>query len=310
MRVALLRAPRDLAASLADTGDDVTLVRARRPPRFLTARRGYDEDLGLVPATMAELLRGGFDVAHAFSGVDAWAAVRARALGGPPVVFTLARAPLRQDLVARRYRLAMTVAAATGAERCSVLSARAAAAFRRYLLRDPDVVPRGVFCSEFAVDVPRAPEPTVLVSAGEATSSGEAESLLRPLRAELPNVRFVFPDGALATTDGAARAYASAWATLVPASPAGFEVGAIESLAAGTPVVAERPGPVPELVAGDGLGALFDRGDEAGLVGAVRETLSFGADSAAVAACRAHAVRWDWSRVVPLYQQLQESAAG
>jgi hypothetical protein len=259
---------------------------------------------------MVELLRGGFDVAHAFSGVDAWAAVRARALGGPPVVFTMERAPLRRDLVARRYRLAMTVGAATGAERCSVLSARAAVAFRRYLLRDPEVVPQGVLCSEFAVDVPRAPEPTVLVTAGEAASSGEVESLLSPLRAALPQVRFVVPDGAPAATDGAARAYASAWATLVPASPAGFEVAAIESLAAGTPVAVERPGPVPELVAGEGLGALFDRGDEDGLVGAVREALAFGADPAAVAACRAHAARWDWSRVVPLYRQLQRSAAG
>ena len=96
----------------------------------------------------------------------------------------------------------------------------------------------------------------------------------------------------------------------MPASPAGFEVAAIESLAAGTPVAVERPGPVPELVAGEGLGALFDRGDEDGLVGAVREALAFGADPAAVAACRAHAARWDWSRVVPLYRQLQRSAAG
>ena len=72
----------------------------------------------------------------------------------------------------------------------------------------------------------------------------------------------------------------SAGVELVIDAPAGLLIDADRA-------VAERPGPVPELVDGDGLGALFNRGDEDGLVRSVRETLALGTDSAAAAACSA-----------------------
>jgi hypothetical protein len=143
MRVALLDPtdqPDGLADALAQAGDDVAVVSGHPLPRALTDRRGYEEHLGTVPSMVAGLVRGGFDVAHAFDPASAWAAVIARRLGGPPVLFSLARAPTREWLVARRYRLAIAVRAAAEADACSVPSDAAAVAFRRYLLRKPNVV--------------------------------------------------------------------------------------------------------------------------------------------------------------------------
>jgi len=143
MRVALLDPtdqPDGLAAALAQAGDDVTVMSGHPLPRAFTDRRGYEEHLGTVPSMIAGLVRGGFDVAHAFHPASAWGAVLARRLGGPPVVFSLARTPTREWLVARRYRLAIAVRAAADADACSVQSDDAAQAFRRYLLCDPAVV--------------------------------------------------------------------------------------------------------------------------------------------------------------------------
>jgi len=143
MRVALLDPtdqPDGLADAIAQAGDDVAVVSGHPLPRAFTDRRGYEEHLGTVPSTVAGLVRGGFDVAHAFHPASAWAAVLARRLGGPPVIFSLARTPTRAWLVARRYRLAIAVKAAAEADACSAPSAEAAVAFRRYLLREPTVV--------------------------------------------------------------------------------------------------------------------------------------------------------------------------
>jgi hypothetical protein len=143
MRVALLDPtdqPDGLADALAQAGDEVTVVSGHPLPRAFTDRRGYEERLGTVPALVASLVRGGFDVAHAFHPASAWGAVLARRLGGPPVLFSLASPPTREWLVARRYRLAIAVKAAAEADACSVQSDDAAQAFRRYLLREPAVV--------------------------------------------------------------------------------------------------------------------------------------------------------------------------
>jgi hypothetical protein len=142
VRIALLHptGADPLARDLLAADADVTLLRGRPLPRLLTGRRGYDEQLGLVPTLALALVRDRFDVAHAFFAAGAWAATKARRLGGPPVIFTLTDPPTREQLVARRYRLALHTAAARAADACTVPSPAAAEAFTRYLLRAPELI--------------------------------------------------------------------------------------------------------------------------------------------------------------------------
>ena len=62
--------------------------RAWRPPALVAAAllRAYIETL---PASLARLRRGRFDVAHAFFPTDAYAAALLRGRGGPPFVFSI-----------------------------------------------------------------------------------------------------------------------------------------------------------------------------------------------------------------------------
>ncbi len=126
------------------TEDGVRLVRSWRPPDRLMARRAYEDYLATIPIQAWDLLRGEYDVAHAFHSVSAWAALQAQGRGGPPVVFTSTGITTRGYLVARRYRIEMNLTVAADSAACSVFSEAAAIPFERYLLRRPDVIPPGV----------------------------------------------------------------------------------------------------------------------------------------------------------------------
>jgi glycosyltransferase involved in cell wall biosynthesis len=113
-----------------------------------------------------------------------------------------------------------------------------------------------------------------------------------------------------ASTPELAGAYRSATATVLPADDEAFGLVLLESLAAGTPVVAARSGACPEIVDDERIGRLFDPGDPADLARAAGEALELAADPATAAACRAHARRWDWSVVVERYEALYAAAVG
>src|SRR5688500_192477 len=89
--------------------DGFRVVRAWRPPDRIMRRRAYEDYRGTIPAQAVGVLRGNFDVAHAFFPVSGWAALKARAAGGPPVVYSKLGIPTREYLVARRYRLQMNL---------------------------------------------------------------------------------------------------------------------------------------------------------------------------------------------------------
>ena len=72
------------------------MVRSYRPPTKPLHRRGYEYHLTNVPTAFARTLAGGYDVAHAFFLADAWAAVQAHAVGGPPVVYSFIGIPTRE----------------------------------------------------------------------------------------------------------------------------------------------------------------------------------------------------------------------
>lgn len=360
MRVALLhpsywpevrrgseRLVHDAAAGLAARGHDVTLVtshpgrrsigfedgfrvvRNRRPPSRRLNRRSHEHYLSNAPAAAWAAMRGDYDVIHAFFTVDAWAAAWARRHGGPPFVFSFHGIPTRRFLVARRERLPLLQKATESASAATVLSEVAAADYRRYLLRRPEVLPGGVFCSRFDVDVPRAREPTLVCAASLNDPRKRAPLLLRAfarLRERYPSARLLLagrtdpaqpaqrldlPQGAEwidgDRTDVLARAYASSWASVMPAVEEAFGLTLVESLAAGTPAVAARSGGCPDILSDENVGRLFTPDDEDDLLRALGEALELGSAGAG-AACRMRAREYDWSAILPRYERLYAAA--
>ncbi|MGI8805777.1 MAG: glycosyltransferase family 4 protein, partial [Thermoleophilaceae bacterium] len=110
-------------------------------------------------------------------------------------------------------------------------------------------------------------------------------------------------------SDDLARAYASAWASVLPSVEEAFGLVLVESLAAGTPVVAARSGASPEVLRGDTPAVLFEPDDEHALERALDEGLALAHRPGVREACRAAARAWDWSAVLPLYEALYEEAA-
>ena len=342
MRRGAERLVHDLAVWLAGAGHEVTILtthraagaeqlengvrvrRSWRPPDRLTRRRAYEDFLLTIPIQMRDLLSGEYDVAHSFFPVSAWAGLKARELGGPPLASTLTGIPTRGYLVGRRYRLSMNLQVARRAGSCSVLSQAAAQAFRRYLLREPEVIAPGVRCSDFAVDVERAERPTIVYSGSPADPRKrvpllfEAFDRVRSRRPEArlllagrrePTLEIALPAGVEWTagddTAELARTLASAHAAVLPAVEEGFGLVLAEALAAGTPVVAARSGAGPEIVT-ETVGRLFEPDDAVALAGALEAVLDMGdvRDD-----CRAHAAQWDWSAVGPRYEALARTAA-
>ena len=338
----------DLAVSLAAAGDEpvivtshpgagtrtvedgVEVIRARRPPEPHRLRF-YEHHLEHVPNVVWRLARERFDLAHAFYPSDAWAAVRAQRLGGPPVIFSFHGIPAREHLVARRGRIAIIKDAIAGAAATTVLSEAAAGPFRRYLLAQPRVLPGGVIARDFETAAERSPDPTLFCAASLGDPRKRADTLFAgftALRDRRPQARLLvarsrdpvmspepvtLPGGAewieVDRTADLARAYASAWASVLPAEHEAFGLVLVESLAAGTPVVAARSGACPEIVAGDEIGRLFEPGDAGDLARALDEALELAGDAGTAAACRRRARDFDWPRVVRRYRELYEEVA-
>jgi hypothetical protein len=126
----------------AEASEGVALVHPAGPPRLPVARF-YEDGLELAPAVIWRLVRGRFDLVHAFAPAFGWAAAQARRFGGPPFAYTFAGQLTREWLVERHYRLEMMLATAAVALACFVEDEATAGAFRRYLLRDPEVLAPG-----------------------------------------------------------------------------------------------------------------------------------------------------------------------
>ena len=154
-----------------------------------------------------------------------------------------------------------------------------------------DVIP--VFATYTAAD---------LVIAGD----GEYAAELRAIAAGMPNVRFV---GRLAP-DELSRYYRHAIATIVPSvCYETFGIVLIEAFRQGTPVIARRLGPFPEIVERSGGGELFHTIEE--LVLAMQRLQGDPAHRARLARAgfRAYVERWSESAVIPQYLDIVRRAA-
>lgn len=317
------------AATTSSVEDGIRVIRERRPPRPPGAKF-YEDHLASVPQRIRQLVRGPFDLAHALLPVEGWAAAQARRLGGPPFVLSIHGVLNREYLVHRRYRLEMLRTAVAGAAATSVLSEAAAEPFRRYALGDPLILPGGVVCADYAGERSPAAAPTLLCAASLGDPRKRGPLLLDAfarLRERTPGARLVLaggqdPYGARADgglgdgverleidrTDALARAYRSAWVTVLPSIDEAFGLVLLESLASGTPVVAARSGAAPDVAGGDGTGRLFEPDDEEDLARAMSEALDLSTAPGSAERCREHARRYDWDRVVESYERTYGSA--
>ncbi|MGH7504815.1 MAG: glycosyltransferase family 4 protein, partial [Longimicrobiales bacterium] len=142
----------------------------------------------------------------------------------------------------------------------------------------------------------RYPDADLLIA-----GDGEYGGTLRALGAGLPNVKFL---GRIAP-DALRALYAEAIALIVPSVCfETFGIILIEAFRQGTPVVARRIGPFPEIVETSGGGLLFERGEELpGILGRLQR----GAELRARLAANAYAsfqTLWTEEAVVPRYLEL------
>ena len=89
------------------------------------------------------LIRGHYDVAHAFSPSDALTALTWRRLGGGPVVFTCTESLDRDGLADRRLRLWVLEHAVQDADALVAATEESRAALARWLALDVAVIKSG-----------------------------------------------------------------------------------------------------------------------------------------------------------------------
>ncbi len=141
-----------------------------------------------------------------------------------------------------------------------------------------------------------------LLIAGDGTHGAQ----LRALAAGMPNVKFL---GRIAPDD-LRQYYQHAVALVVPSvCYETFGIVLIESFRQGTPVIARRLGPFPEIVEASGGGELFSTRDE--LLGAMRRLQGNPAhrEQLSRAGYAAYANRWSERVVVPQYLEIVRRAA-
>lgn len=336
------RLAHDLAVSLADRDHEVTLIashpggraesiedgvrviRTRRVPR-LPGLSWYDEHIDAAPALFADLVRGEYELVHALYPVDGWVARHAQRMTGTPYVLSIHGVLNREYLVRRRQRLEMLSSAATGAAAVSVLSPAAAEPMHRFALAEPVILPGGVIGSDYDGPISRPAVPTLLCPAALEDPRKRGELLFEAfgrLREQLGELELVLAGGGSAptavegvridvpaSTEELAVTYRSSSVTVLPSDDEAFGLVLIESLAAGTPVVASRAGGCVEIVTDERVGRLFEPGDADDMARALIEAIKLAADPKTAERCRKHARLWDWAEVVERYEAVYELVA-
>ena len=132
----------DIAATLRERGHDPVLIGGRGTPLdALPDRRGFTTPLTHLPATVRQLTTGRFDVAHAFSPQDAYAALRWRRRSGRPAVFSCPEPVERARLADRRLKLRFLRAALEESDAVIVHDERSREAAWRWLSLEPPLIP-------------------------------------------------------------------------------------------------------------------------------------------------------------------------
>lgn len=316
--------------SVLHHGPDGRNYRLRIPWARPLARMGLSRVETFGARAIAPMLLHRYDAVHAFTPTAALAA----ALAGRPTLYTVlghpdATAP-PLDLPSRLLDAAIRRSAEVAA-----LSTSAARAIAAASGRTPCVLPPGIRSKDWpARDRAPAGAPRVLFSADRSTADKGLDVLLAAFALVLdahPDARLMLSgpgsparalagaservvaavdDLAVGDPEDLAPRYRQATLTVLPSRNEAFGIVLLESLASGTPVVACSPGGAQDVVADPGVGRLAAAGDVAGLAGAIVDTIALASDRDCPARCRAHAVRWDWERVLPAYLEAYRSLSG
>jgi hypothetical protein len=102
--------------------------------------RGFTQPLAHVPITVAALLAGRYEVAHAFTPSDAVAALMWRRRTGGPVVFTCTEVLSRANVADGRLRLPFLQRATEEPDAVLAATPEVAASMRRWLAIDAPVL--------------------------------------------------------------------------------------------------------------------------------------------------------------------------
>jgi glycosyltransferase involved in cell wall biosynthesis len=310
--------------------EGVTVIRRRRPPDAPFRLRRMQPNLTHVPLSLAELRRGGFDLAHAFFPTDAIASTRWGAATGRPAVFTITGVMGRENVANVRFRKRILETATRRSDAVVTISQAARDAVWRWLAVEPRVIYPGVDLSHFEPGG-RAERPTIACASDPGDPRKRVELLVRAfagVRAERPDVELLLmrpSNPALAGelereegvrlmdagTDTAPRMLASAWVSALCSLREAFGLVLVESLACGTPVVASRDGALPEIVDRPEVGLLFDGDDEGDVATALLDALELAADDGTAAACRERAGEFSSATTAAAHEELyRELIAG
>src|SRR3954451_6841679 len=113
---------------------------ALRAADALLRRRGFTQPLAHVPFTVAALIAGRYEAAHAFTPSDAVAALEWRRRGGGPVVFTCRDTLSRANVADRRLRLSFLRCATEEPDAVLAATPEVAASMRRWLAIEAPVL--------------------------------------------------------------------------------------------------------------------------------------------------------------------------
>ena len=132
----------ELADALAASGQEPVVVRARTVAmaEALLRRRGFTASLSAVPPSLADLMRGGFELAHAFDVPGALAAHAWRRRARRPVVFTCSETLDRSNVADARLRLSGLSGALERSDAVLASSDAVRAALVRWMALDAPVV--------------------------------------------------------------------------------------------------------------------------------------------------------------------------
>jgi glycosyltransferase involved in cell wall biosynthesis len=308
--------------------EGIPVLRSWRPPGRLQPRR-FEPYANHAPVALASLVRHRFDLVHAFHITDAAAAALWAGLLRKPLVVSLMGLPDRRSIHGFTGRERALRFAASRAAALHVLSEGARSALIDAAGLEGQVIPPGTRVAAFEVEVPREQRPTVFCAASATDRRKGVPELVEAfgiLRRQLPDARLLITgpvpeeleprlratgaETISAWIDQAslARTYASAWLTVLPSVREAFGLVLVESLAAGTPVVAVRSGAATEIVDSPEVGVLCDGRDPSTLADAMAAGLELARRTGVRESCRAHAARWDWDRVGPQFEALYEIA--
>ena len=301
--------------------EGLEVIRSWRPPDARLRRRLFEDYITHVPFSYMELRRGDDEIAHAFHGPDAQAAVRWSRESGRPAVFTFLGLPTRRNLVQRRGRLASVLRAIEGSRVIVALSRAARDCFMRELGVEARVIHPGVDLEGFKPVAERDERPTIFCASDPSLEAKrvplliEAFSVVRRNRRDARLVLQAPGDGALAATlegreagieltpgDDLPDLYSRAWALALPSIGEAFGLVQVEALACGTPVV----GTSSEVIDTEEVGRVFSGDDPAELARALNESLELATDPATRENCRKRANDFSTKKATEEHLKLYE----